>query len=334
MTGYIKSTLRNGTLLLSFAALESWSAGPGEASSFGLLHNLPSSIPDVARGDHPADAAPIRVKVLIQDVDGGKRISMSGRLRMLSQRITAAGCNLAAGVAVDESREAVLSAQAEFTAILAALTVGDEALGIIGPETQRKTLAHIEDVKVIWAQFDTALNNIVAGKDVDAQVATISGLSDGLLEAAVILASDVVSEYANPAEMTQAMALTTDIAGRQRMLTQKIAKELCGVVNNNPAIGDTAKLQATIAMYEATMVALHDGMPEAGIAPPATPEIKAALEAAVADWAEIKAELARATGPGTLSTDEQAALFNRLTKKMGEMNEITKMYTAIAATTF
>ncbi len=333
MTGYFKSSLRCGTILLSVAALEGWSAAPLGASSFGIVYSPPSKVTGMANDGGHKHAAPVLVKGLVEEGDGSKRISIAGRLRMLSQRITAAGCNLAAGVAPDESEEVLLAAQAEFTTILAALTVGDESLGIIGPETQRKTLGHIEDVKVIWTQFDAALNAIVAGNDVNTQVATISGLSDGLLNAAVVLASDVVSEYSNPAEMTQAMALTTDIAGRQRMLTQKIAKELCGVVNNNPAIGDTTKLQATIAMYEATMVALHDGMPEAGIAPPATPEIKAALEAAVADWAEIKIELARATGPGTLSTDEQAALFNRLTKKMAEMHEITMMYTAVSATT-
>jgi hypothetical protein len=334
MAEHTKQTLRYGTLALTITLIESLMVAPVQASFVGVFHSpaaaTTSSLQNYDRYD---SAAPTLVRSLIEDVGGGQRINSTGRLRMLSQRITAAACYFSVGVAPEESKEVLLAAKSEFSTILTALTVGDESLGIIGPETRRKTLVQIEAVTAIWSEFDTALNGIVAGTDVDTNVAYISAHSDELLSAAVILTSEMVSEYSNPAEMTQAMAMTIDIAGRQRMLTQKIAKELCGVVNDNPAIGDTTKLQATIAMYETTLTALHDGMPEAGIAPPATPEIKSALEVAAADWAEIKVELARATGPGTLTPDEQGALFSRLSKNMAMMNEITKMYTAAAAAT-
>jgi hypothetical protein len=275
---------------------------------------------------------PLLVDLVIDDVGGSFRIASAGKLRMLSQRISAAACNYAAGVGPEKSLEIFKAGKAEFRQILDALVKGNEAIGIIGPESRRKTLEEIKKVEALWQPFEAALDGIAAGTDVEANVAYIAANNEALLQEANLLTSEVSGEYSNPAEMTQAEAMQIDIAARQRMLTQKIAKEVCGVANGNAALGDVEKLAKTIEMYEVSLNALRDGLPEAGIGAAPTPEIKDLLDRSWEDWTVAKAEIQKVTGPGSVDTATQAKIFELLDQKLAEMIEISKLYTEFAKT--
>ena len=73
-----------------------------------------------------ANAAQITQASFVEDTGASQRIDLSGKLRMLSQRIPAAACALKAGVAPDESRALLDNSLGEFEAILAALEFGND----------------------------------------------------------------------------------------------------------------------------------------------------------------------------------------------------------------
>ncbi len=278
------------------------------------------------------DTAPQLVNLVIEDVGGSFRIAAAGKLRMLSQRIASAACNYAAGVAPEETHEAFVKAKAEFRQILDALVKGDDSIGIIGPESQRRALEAVQRVEVLWAPYEAALDGIIAGTDIEANVAFVADNNQALLDEANILTSEVSAEYSNPAEMTQAGAMLVDISARQRMLTQKIAKEACGVALANPALGTTEKLAKTIGLYETSLNALLNGMPEAGINPAPTEELRQKLAAAAQEWAATKAVLTKLMETGTASQEEQEEIFSLMNTELAKMLDIAKLYAEHAKT--
>jgi len=262
-----------------------------------------------------------------QDDGGNQRINYSGKLRMLSQRMPAAACVVAHSGNSEAAVQALGAASVEFGKILIALTDGDPDMGIFGAEKKRRTLAKLDEIKVLWEPFHAAINDILAGNNVEASMTYLSENNMALLGAAKALVTEESAEYSNPYEMTAEDALLIDIAGRQRMLTQKIAKESCGIETGNAALGNMDNMQATISMFEMTLNALKDGMPAAGVKAPPTEEIHNSLVVATDHWKEAKSLLETIAGEGSIGVDGQIKLFEVLTKELKEMNTITGQYT-------
>jgi hypothetical protein len=267
-----------------------------------------------------------------QDDGGNQRINYSGKLRMLSQRMPAAACVVAYSGNSDTAVQALGAASVEFGKILVALRDGDPDMGIIGAEKRRDTLAKLDEIKTRWEPFHAAINDILAGKNVDVSIKYLSENNMALLGAAKALVTEESAEYSNPAELTQADALLIDFAGRQRMLTQKIAKESCGIETGNASLGTMDNMKETVSMFEMTLNALRDGMPAAGVKAPPTDEIHNSLLAATDRWNKARMLLESVTGEGAIGSDTQAQIFDLLTNELKEMNAITGLYAAYSKT--
>jgi hypothetical protein len=286
--------------------------------------------PAMAESTLVQDAKPVEIGLIIEDVGASERINFSGKLRMLSQRIPAAACNMAAGIEIDTSREILNGAVAEFAKIVDALEFGDDSIGIKGAESRRKTLMQIEKLRAEWTPFRQAAENIAAGQDADAALVYVSENNLKVLEEAKLLVSEVSTEYSNPAEMTQANAMLIDISGRQRMLTQKMAKEVCGVETGNQAMGDAEALGKTMGLFEASLVALKDGFEGAGINPPPTDAIQAGLDDIFNDWQGISADMKLVTAKDAVGLDAMSSIYGRLNVALKEMNDVVGLYSEAA----
>lgn len=263
----------------------------------------------------------------LEDVGGAERIDYAGKLRMLSQRIPAAACNLNAGIAADASGPMLAASVAEFEKITNALEFGDADLNIIGVEERRKTLAAIADLHDKWAVIFDTVNEISATGPTDAAVQVLADANIPLLESAALLVSEVSGQYADPTAVLQADALRIDIAGRQRMLTQKISKEVCLISSGINAEASKEVLGGTINMFEVSLNALHHGMPEAGIGPAPNEEIAAQLMTVETDWNAIKPHLDTVMAGGSLDDATRGELFAGLNKTMVDMNIAVGMFT-------
>ena len=264
---------------------------------------------------------------IVENEGGNQRINSSGKLRMLSQRIPAAACVATYSGNSETAIQALSASSAEFGKILNALTEGDPEMGIVGAEHKRRTLAKLDEIKALWEPFNAAVNDILAGKNTEASMKYLSENNMALLGAAKALVTEETAEYANPYEMTAENALLIDFAGRQRMLTQKIAKESCGVETGNASLGSVDDMKSTVSMFEMTLGALRDGMPAAGVKAPPTEEIHNSLVASTEHWTETKTLLESVTGKGSIGSEKQDQLFDLLTQGLKEMNTITGLYT-------
>lgn len=266
----------------------------------------------------------------LADIGATERINFSGKLRMLSQRIPAAACNYAAGVEAETAGAVMRDAQAEFTKIIKGLEFGDADLRIRGQERRRKTLMAIANVNEQWAVIDAAASALAENVSDTASLNTIKDGNLDLLSRAKLLVSELSGQYSDPTAMLQADAILIDIAGRQRMLTQKMSKEACQIWSGNTSPEKKKALEGTMKLFEVSLFALRDGMTNAGVKAAPTPEILAGLDVVVADWDGVKSTLEKAVAGEDVSADVRGKAFLHLNKTMKDMNAVVGLYTQYA----
>ncbi len=126
------------------------------------------------------------------------------------------------------------------------------------------------------------------------KIKTLLWASNGLWLAFIIglvaLAYSTVYHETVPAiEATRNDANTINLAGRQRMLTQKLSKEI--ELANNGKTEALELVRATKDEFDGVLQGLVEGDAGRGIASPGNPEIEAALDAAQELWAKFLPEI-------------------------------------------
>ncbi len=281
---------------------------------------------------HPiiAQQAELHTASFAEDVGAQERINFSGKLRMLSQRIAASACHFAEGVDPNASSALLAKDTAEFEKILNALEHGDDDLSIKGVEKRRKTLAKIETVKEQWAAMKSSAEAIANGDNSETHLNVVVSSNTELLKKAAILVTELVGQYSNPAEMVQADSMVIDIAGRQRMLSQKISKESCLLASHHENENTRSNLEKSMQVFEASLYALRNGMPSAGVKGPPTKEIAAGLELVNEDWMSVKPTLLEILAGTEVSIDVEADKYHKLNKTMADMNKVVGLYSNFA----
>lgn len=291
---------------------------------------LGAALSGLAFSSHAAVEAPISPtpvsKNLIKEVGGSERINFSGKLRMLSQRIPAAACNLTASVDPDKTASQLSAAAAEFEKIVQALEHGDETLGVIGPETRRKTLAALSALKETWGGVRTVVDTISSNGASEALNQQLADQNMQLLGAAKLLVSEISGQYSDPAALIQSDAIRIDIAGRQRMLTQKMSKEACYILSGIDVANNRAAIRQTAQLFDVSLTALRFGMPEAGIKASDAPDIVQGLEEVAASWAFLKGKLDALEAGADWDLETRAKVFHAFNTAMANMNKVVGMY--------
>ena len=249
----------------------------------------------------------------------GTVINLAGKQRMLTQKMSKEVLLIAAGVDTEANKANLKKTADLFDKTLKGLLDGDADLGL--PKTEDPAIrAQLQKVAGLWAEFRRQVDAVLAGDT-----------SKGVLEAIAAQNLPLLKEMNKAVQMytkmsgsklDPAMATTINLAGKQRMLTQKMTKELLLVANGIDVEANKANLAKTVALFERTLKGLMEG--DAGLGLPGTkdPAIRAQLEVVQGLWAQYKPVLdAVDTSPAGLA---KAAKLNLPLLK--EMNKAVKMY--------
>lgn len=225
----------------------------------------------------PVHAAPTAAEHEAQTV-----VNLAGRQRMLTQRMTAASCVILVGVADAQRVEVAKSARTLFAQTLVGLGAGDAALGLPA-QSDPVILERLAQVAQTWRTFGAAIGQVSEGDQHSVPVAQILALNIPSLKQSNAVVEALVAQY-GAGKQKPALVYTIDVAGRQRMLSQKIMKEACfWLVGLDDRSGEQT-LRATIALFSQSLGDLQNGNDAAGIIAPPTPEIAAQLEQVSSDW--------------------------------------------------
>ncbi len=267
---------------------------------------------------------------LVEDTGTIERIESAEALRTYTQAVAAAACFLHNDVATERSAALMVNARAGFDRHLDALLNGNPDMGIIGGEERRKTIVKLEDIRDEWAIFAGSVDTLLAKPDDKAAITSIKAGNMPLFEKTDILVSEIEGQYSNPAELIQADAILLEIVGRQAMLTQKIAKNACKIWSGNDTQEVRDALSGSMQIYEASLGALLNGLPEMGIRPAPTPEIRESLTQLQKDWADVRWKFDAILEGQSMDASKQAALFEHMTEEMELLEKITHKYAIFA----
>ncbi|HIP53468.1 MAG TPA: hypothetical protein EYH03_05600 [Chromatiales bacterium] len=249
----------------------------------------------------------------------GTVINLAGKQRMLTQKMSKEILLIAKGIDADANKANLQKTAALFDKTLKGLVNGDADLGL--PKTDDPAiLEQLATVSKLWDGFKQNVDAVLAGNVGKDVLAGVAAQNLPLLKEM----NKAVQMYAkmSGSDLDPAMATTINLAGKQRMLTQKMTKELLLIANGIDVDANKANLQKTAALFERTLKGLFDEDKELGLPGTKDPAIRAQLEVVQKLWAEYKPVLDKVdTTPEGLA---QAAKLNLPLLK--EMNKAVKMY--------
>ncbi len=249
----------------------------------------------------------------------GTVINLAGKQRMLTQKMSKEILLIAKGIDVEANKANLKKTADLFDRTLKGLVDGDAGLGL-PKTTDQAILAQLAKVSALWAEFKPNVDAALNGKIDEGVLKKVAAQNLPLLKEM----NKAVQMYAkmSGSDLDPAMATTINLAGKQRMLTQKMTKELLLVANGIDVEANKAALHKTVALFERTLKGLFDGDSELGLPGTKDPAIRKQLEVVQGLWAEYKPILDKVdTSPEGLA---KAAKLNLPLLK--EMNKAVKMY--------
>jgi nitrate/nitrite-specific signal transduction histidine kinase len=192
-------------------------------------------------------------------------VNMAGRQRMLSQRIAKAYCQIALGVMVQESRRLLQDSVALFDAQLVEL-----APHVSGSDARSATA----DLARLWGPYRIRATGPVSREG----CAELTAASDPLLAAANRLTT-VIEARANTTQ-----AHLVNVSGRQRMVTQRLAKlyMLRATGYDSPQL--RSDMESATALFSVSLAELQQ-------APENTPLIREQLDNIALQWEWFRSAL-------------------------------------------
>lgn len=219
----------------------------------------------------------------------GTAIGLSGKQRMLTQKMSKEILFIAKNVYADANRENLKKTAALFDKTLKGLVNGDSDFGLV-KTGNAKAVKQLGKVSGIWDDFrknvDTVLEVGPSRELLERIAVTNLKLLENMNRAVKIFEEQAKSMggSSNPF----GLATTLNLSGKQRMLTQKMTKELLLVANGIEPEKNRENLKKTAALFERTLKGLLRGDRGMELPGTANPVIRAQLATVGKLWNDYK----------------------------------------------
>jgi hypothetical protein len=255
-------------------------------------------------------------------------INLGGRQRMLAERMASQFCYARSQVDTFDSLDDLKSAVELFHKTHVGLKRGDADLVLFAEESP-SLLKAWSQVNLLWVPLKGLYEQILGGEFVTEEDYE---LANGLTVEVRARANDMVARMRSVyAEELQGdgfgNALLIDLYGRQRMLSQKLAKEVCLAAGGYQLDETLPELQATLKLFERSLGAFIEGLPVAGVPKPPTEEIAAQLAIANDEWSKISYVPQTIVTGGSLGLNDLSVFRAGASVFLVEMNKAVNMLT-------
>ncbi|MBL1434617.1 MAG: type IV pili methyl-accepting chemotaxis transducer N-terminal domain-containing protein [Rhodobacteraceae bacterium] len=259
------------------------------------------------------------------------RLNIAGRERMLIQRVVKSACFSSLGIERMVYRSALVASQSLFVGSLNALQNGDSEFGL-SKERSATLLEKLADISSNWTTLSTLADRATSPEGISTDtLANLDALGLDLLDDANSIVQGVSQIYGEQLDdLPLIISISIDIAGRQRMLTQKMAKEFCLIDAGVAPFENRSNLTETMDIFNTTLVGLQNGLPGMVIPAP-NYDIRHKLREVASRWVPIEGVLRTVANGGEITDDDRAAVVNNMEAVLKAMNEAVQMYEYINA---
>jgi len=252
------------------------------------------------------------------------KLNEAGRQRMLTQRMSKAACLAQLGVDAALHRKIAQDAALRFGLVLTGLQQGSADLGFEA-ETSRMVLIQLEKTEVLWNRFAPLVGRLSGEAGDESALAALRKSNVRLLKQMDRSVTAIQSEMATGVEFSQ-QAMALNVAGRQRMLTQKAIKDMCMVMSGIDPEADRKALRATVAEFENSLRDLREGSPARSLIAAPTWEIDAQLEMVEGLWFELSPIVQTVMSGDDISKSDLGYAAFIAEAVLAEMNNAVRMY--------
>jgi hypothetical protein len=253
-----------------------------------------------------------------KDNHSKKRINLSGKQRMLTQRMSKLAVMLSLNLKVKESSSKIVEMAKLYDKTLGAFKNGDSDLGCV-PVKEKEVVRQIPVVDKIWKPFYENVKRIAKGERGDA-LAFIINNNEKLLFESNKLVTLFEKSNRNINYLEKSMLNLINVAGRQRMLSQKMTKEKLLLVKH-PNQGYEEKLKKSVQLFDKSLIALINGDTSQDITKPTSKAIKGQLQKVDTLWQKLKPLYSE---PKSGAKSLGVIILNN-TKLLYEMNKMVQM---------
>lgn len=254
------------------------------------------------------------------------RINLAGRQRMLTQRMAKSFCYARSNVDVQKNVTTLLNASLLFDRTHRAFVDGDPEMEMF-IEDDSAAVAGWTEVDALWKQLSTIYNDALNG----------SVVSEKTFLRAQALTSELLSKSNDLVALLRAAhsadigrggtgaAILIDLYGRQRMLSQKLSKDVCLAARGTALHETREELEITLELFENSLNAFIDGLPIAGVPKAPSNQIDVQLRVARNIWQPIR-DIAHTVASGDSVDLRELNQFNRgMDAFLPEMDSAVKM---------
>ena len=257
------------------------------------------------------------------------RIDVAGRQRMLLERMAKYFCFARSNVTPLESAAKLQKAMDLFAQTHRGFRDGDPSQNLF-EEASESVARQWDQVDLLWGPLGATYETALAGHIVDEHsFERAMGLTLEVRKRANDLVAEMRGAYASHlGDSGVGDTILIDLYGRQRMLSQKLSKEVCLVARGTDLAENKAELAATLKLFETSLTAFIEGMPIAGIPTPPTAEIAGQLTKAQSVWQPIRYVAATIASGGAVSLTDLEAFAVGTDVFLVEINKAVKMLAA------
>ncbi len=246
-------------------------------------------------------------------------VNLSGKQRMLTQRMAKLSLLISSNIDKKENIKRLIKFSSLYNQTLKAFRDGDRELNCI-PLKSKLIDEQIAVIEKKWKPFYKNIKNIINQKDGRGKsLRFIIDNNEELLE----VSNELVKRYEKSNRSQNYLDKTrlriVNVAGRERMLTQKMTKEKLLILNGDNKY--KSKLQKTIKLFNDSLNVLISGDSNQTIVKPTNKKIKEQLAKVLSIWMKLKPLYLK----DNLSSKEMNIIIKKNPILLYEMNRMVKM---------
>lgn len=246
------------------------------------------------------------------------KVNLSGKQRMLTQKMMKESLLIALDIESQKNKKHLEISVALFEKTLKGLQEGDKSLGLT-KTSNKNILKQLKKVTVLWNDFKPNLVSIYRD---GTNIGILQNISSQNLPLLAEMNKVVGLYETNSGIDLNELAIVIGLSGKQRMLTQKMTKELLLIAEGIDEAKNKDNLNKTITLFDKTLKGLVEGDAELGLAKTNNKKILTQLAEVQNLWGEFKPVVEKAET--TVDSLKKVAELNLLL--LNAMDKAVKMY--------